>query len=177
MATSSSYLQPYTQGPVNFRDDVSYDTEMVARAPPLVQDSDVSSIATRATSGVLAIDTTGSKNEFGQTEAEGVLHKYRTSPSSASPGSVMSPSGGDAVARTRSVDRQSQFRKSYAASNMDAMTYVDEDFNYYPSRRVSETDDKFDASLVQNAANMGRSDSRGMSDLGVQSSLPDFPCL
>ncbi|KLO14498.1 rhomboid-domain-containing protein [Schizopora paradoxa] len=38
------------------------------------------------------------------------------------------------------------------------MTYIDEDFNYYSSRKPSETDDKHESSLIGNAAGMGRSD-------------------
>jgi len=53
------------------------------------------------------------------------------------------------------------------------MTYIDEDFNYYSSRKPSEADDKHDASLIGNAADMGRLDggTRGMVDFEYQDPL------
>ena len=90
----------------------------------------------------------------GHTEAEAVMHRYRTSP--------VSPS--DSGAQGSSL-RPLSTVKERPPSTAGALTYIDEDFNYYPSRRPTETD-AHDASLVRNAAEPGRS--RGFQDLGAR---------
>jgi hypothetical protein len=40
---------------------------------------------------------------------------------------------------------------------MNRFTYIDEDYNYYPSKPLPTIDDKQDAALVHNAADVGRS--------------------
>lgn len=147
----------YYQKPVNFGDFSDPYPGSKTRT------ADASSLATHATSGILVLDTSDHRDEHGQSAAERVASEYLSSPSPNS-----SSSSGTAVARSRSIDASSQFgRKSVAPSNLDAMTYIDEDFNYYSSRKPSEADDKNDSSLIGDAAGMGRSDgARSMADLG-----------
>jgi hypothetical protein len=152
----------YSQ-PVNFGDKHStYNDPYDARTQTVTADH--SSLHTYQTSGVLAEDPSGRRNAHGQTEAEIVAFDYQLS-------SPKSPTSGDADNLARQPSVKSAHGKSYAASNTDAMTYIDEDFNYYSSKRNSKPiPDRDSAHLVSNAADMGRKDtrdSRAFNDLGM----------
>ena len=103
----------------------------------------------------------------GQTEAEIVAFDYHQS----SPRSPTSNAGGFTDNHSRQPSVRSAHGKSYAASNTDALTYIDEDFNYYSNKRDSKPiPDRDSALLVSNAADMGRKDtrdSRAFNDLGM----------
>lgn len=122
--------------------------------------ADASSVLTHQTSGILAPDASGIRNEHGQTEAELVAYDYRSSPVSTTPSTsrLVRPQS------TELTPRSSHYGgKSYAASSVvDALTYIDEDFNYYPSQNDRQASgDTQDASLVHNAANMGEGSEYG----------------
>lgn len=152
MSTHTGFPQ-YEQRPVNFGDDEAiyhdpYDAHTLS--------FDASSKMTHQTSGVPALDVSGLKNEDGQTQAELLASEYRSSPTSSR------RSGPEDLSRKPSF---SQNRKS-AASNLDALTYIDEDFNYY-SNRQRPVNDRSGDSLIYNAADMGREGSnRSIQDLG-----------
>ena len=152
----------HEQKPVNFGDFYSppnYDPYADTRT----RTEDTESVYTHATSGIVALDNSGRKNELGQTEAEAVAHSYRSSPTN----DADSKTSGAVSALDRRTSTFSQNRKSMAPSNADALTYIDEDFNYYSSRKDTPSGDKMDDPLVQNAADMGRTDrTRSMSELG-----------
>ena len=119
---------------------------------------------TSGTSGILAVDPSGMKNTEGKTEAELVAHTYRTSPES-SPTASRTPGDQGDLKRSSSAFGG----KSETHSNMDALTYIDEDFNYYSSKKdrgPSTKADHSDMSLVDNAADMGRLSRHSMADLG-----------
>lgn len=160
MATPNYY---HEQRNVNFGDyePPNYDPYADTRT----RTNDTESVYTHATSGILAPDDSGIKNDFGQTEAEAVAHSYRSSPLSSTDARSSKPGSSSGLDRRTSAF--SQNRKSVALSNVDAMTYIDEDFNYYSSRKNTSSGEKLDDPLVQNAAGMGRADgSRSMSELG-----------
>jgi hypothetical protein len=94
---------------------------------------DNSTIATGYTSGVPVPEPKEPSNLYGQTEAENLASQYKQHSSLPSPG-----------ADTNTTNR---------------LTYIDEDFNYYPSKPSPAIDDKQDAPLVHNVANVGRSGS------------------
>jgi hypothetical protein len=92
------------------------------------------SIATGYTSGIPASQPSPMPDSYGQTEAETLASQYNHSSSLRPHNAVDS--------ETNSINR---------------FTYIDEDFNYYPSKPLPTIDDKPDAGLVQNAADVGRS--------------------
>jgi hypothetical protein len=91
---------------------------------------DTSTITTRYTSGVPASEP-NQRNLNGQTEAETLAAQYK----SLRPPSTINPDN----------------------TSANRLTYIDEDYNYYPSKPLPMIDDKLDASLVENAADVGRS--------------------
>ena len=97
------------------------------------QHGESSTIATGYTSGIPASEPQAMPNPFGQTEAETVASQYQHN------SSIRPPSTVDAD-----------------TSTMNRFTYIDEDYNYYPSKPLP-IDDKQDAALVHNAADVGRS--------------------
>ncbi|KAH8120280.1 rhomboid-domain-containing protein, partial [Phellopilus nigrolimitatus] len=115
--------------------------------------NDAASTATFATSGIRALGVSGKKNGLGQAEAEEVTSSYQDFSSSP-------VSGTSRALNNSGVDRRtsdgSQYSRSYAQSNKDALVYTDEGYDPYASRKGRYTDD--DDALVQNAADMGRSD-------------------
>lgn len=96
------------------------------------QHAENSTIVTGYTSGVPAPDTREGPMSDGQTDAEVVASQYMQSPST----------------RPLSITDQ---------SSTNRLTYIDEDFNYYPSKPLPPIDDNQDAYLVRNAADVGRS--------------------
>ena len=97
------------------------------------QQGENSTIATEYTSGVPAHEHKDLPNPYGQTEAETLASQYKQRNSSLRPSSAID------------VDNNS--------------TEIDEDYNYYPSKPLPVIDDKLDASLVHNVADVGRSGS------------------
>jgi len=97
------------------------------------QQGENSTIATEYTSGVPAHEHKDLPNPYGQTEAETLASQYKQRNSSLRPSSAID------------VDNNS--------------TDIDEDYNYYPSKPLPVIDDKLDASLVHNVADVGRSGS------------------
>lgn len=114
--------------------------ETYGQNPPHAS-NDASTITTAYTSGTRAPEPKVSRHSSGQTEAELLAAQYKDSPPHREP-SIFDG------------DKQSTNR----------LTYVDEDYNYYPSKPLPAIDDKQDAPLVQNAADVGRSGS--YQDLG-----------
>ena len=174
MNTTSGGYAYYSQ-PVNFGDQPSYNDPYDARTRTITADN--SSLNTYQTSGVPAVDTSGKKNEHGQTEAEIVAFDYHRS----SPLTPSSSKMGYSESLTRQPSNKSSHRKSFAPSNTDALTYIDEDFNYYPSRTNTKPNpDRDSALLVANAAGMGRKDtreSRAFNDLGMRCIIHLFVLL
>lgn len=117
-------------------------------------------------------------NERGETRAQALATEYRASP--VQPGlspreglvsSSSSQSFGDYSSNAseyqsgKGADLYSKRRS--VASNLDAMTYIDEDYNLYRSPRSQPTDKfKGNASLVEHAATPAGVSSHRMSDLG-----------
>jgi hypothetical protein len=102
------------------------------------QQGDNFTIATEYTTGVPAPEPANPPNPNGRTEAEILASQYRRS-SSPRPRSTIDANSNDDVANNR-------------------LTYIDEDYNYYPSTPLPAIDeDKQDAGLVHNAADVGRS--------------------
>lgn len=152
----------YEQRAVNFGDygPPDYDPYADTRT----RTNDAASTYTHATSGILVPDDSVKKNEYGQTEAEAVAHSYLSFPPSADPSTSRQ-------SRVSSIDRRtsntSKYRKSFAPSNTDALTYIDEEGNYYSNRKKYNLADKSEDSLVHNAADMGENQApRSMTDLG-----------
>ncbi|TDL28516.1 rhomboid-domain-containing protein [Rickenella mellea] len=144
--SAHSPLPRFEQRPVNFGDEeYTYDTQERSTNRPSL---DATSRLTHQTSGIPVPDSSMRKNEFGQTEAEALASEYRSSPSSSR--NSQPPGNFDRLSSF------SQHRKS-VASNLDALTYIDEEFNYYPSQPTPQTSD--DRSLIINAADIGRSGS------------------
>lgn len=102
---------------------------------------DASTITTAYTTGVPVPEHKDHSNLYGQTEAESLASQYKQS----SPIESMSPPNHD-------------------TQSTKAMSYVDEDYNHYPSKPLPAIDDRQDAPLVYNAADVGRSG--GYQDLG-----------
>lgn len=120
----------------HFGDSLVHDPYDTYNHPP--QHAETSTIATSYTNGTQPIETVeapGSVHPHGQTEAEALAAQYK-SPSGPPPSSIYSDNTG-----------------------ANRMTYIDEEFNYYPSKPLPAIDDKQDASLVHNAADVGRSGS------------------
>lgn len=170
-------FHPREERPVNFGDfDSAYNDHY--DADTRTRTADASSMLTNQTSGVLAYDHSAEVNEHGQTAAELVAYDYRSSPINSSPSMsrlVRRQSEG-----FESTPRTSQYGKDYAASSVvDAMTYIDEDFNYYPSRNTRQSSsDKQDISLMHNAAVMGgERNSRSVEDMGMEVMLTFFSSL
>lgn len=167
MANNGATGHAFYSKPVNFGDQESPYNDPYDTKTRTVTDN--SSFRTYQTSGILAADTSGKKNEHGQTEAQIVAFDYQLS-------SPRSPTSSDPLARKPS--NASAHRKSFAPSNTDALTYIDEDFNYYPSRAKNSSTDRDSALLVANAADMGRKDreSRGFDDLGTRQHISNHFC-
>ena len=108
-------------------------------------------------------------NEQGETRAQEVASEYvrrNTSeipPVPPIPLSSASPAFGD-----HQRDLQPGDRTSTATQSVDALTYIDEHFNYYPSKRQPDSPtDHPTAPLVANAA--------GRQDLGTGSPISNLP--
>ncbi|KAI5123620.1 hypothetical protein M0805_003434 [Coniferiporia weirii] len=124
--------------------------------------NDASSVMTRATSGILAADTSRRKNDLGETEAEELANSYRsTPPNYAAPSGTLVASGLD---RMPSTTQSSRYLEDYTQSNATTLADINEDdpgYSYNKGRRVDD-----DESLVRGAADMGKLDnSRSMADL------------
>ncbi|THH09466.1 hypothetical protein EW145_g1984 [Phellinidium pouzarii] len=140
---------PYT--PHNFN---SYETTNA-------NTSDTSSTITRATSGILASDASGKKNDYGETEAEEVANSYLSTPSNYTSSRVKNGFGG-----SQSISSQNQ-ESYYAQSNMDTLAGASVDENLHSSIKALRADDN--DSLVGNAADTGRLDKGGsMGELEYQ---------
>ena len=129
--------------------------------------NDTSSVLTRATTGILAADTSVKKNDLGQTEAEAVAHSYRSFPERISE---------ERGSSSRSVDRRmsdmGRTRSSRAPSRMEALSYRDEDTNHYSDLKSPRNVDQSEDSLVRHAARMGSADySKNIGELGLHSVL------
>lgn len=97
---------------------------------------DTSTIATAYTSGVLAPQPFPPSNLGGQSEAESLAAHYKKA-------------SGPSIDQTLADDTTKQSANRY--------TYVDEDFNYYPTKPLPVIDENQEAPLVPNAADVGRS--------------------
>jgi hypothetical protein len=89
-------------------------------------------------------------------------HSYTQSDSN-----FLTPPGADS-----SIHREPS--QSSALSGSNRFTYIDEDFNYYPSHRQAEPSTYTQAPLVYNAADIGRSgpgDKSTYQDLGMLSDI------
>lgn len=171
MNTHDAHHYSFEEQPVNFGDGPDYyDPYDHASSSP---GWDASTAQTNLTSGVLAYDTSGDRNSMGLTQAELVASEYRYSPTS----SRQAAAGSHDMSRHQSTTSN---RKSaagsvlYPASSTDALTYIDEDFNYYSNRRPRVTRETSNSGLVSNAADMGTSEpmaGRSVQDLGQCLSL------
>jgi hypothetical protein len=104
------------------------------------QQADSSTIATGNTSGVPVPEPRDPLDPNGQTAAETLVSEYSQSPS-LRPLSTINPD----------------------SASINRLTYIDENFDYYPSKPLPAIDERQDASLMHNAAGVGRS--RGYQDL------------
>lgn len=98
------------------------------------QYGDSSTIATRYTTGVPVPEPKEPTNLYGQTEAETLASRYKHNSS---------------LRPTSTLDADN--------TSTNRLTYIDEEFNYYPSKPLPGIDDKQDAPLVHNVADVGRS--------------------
>jgi hypothetical protein len=117
---------------------------------------------------LLIVCVQGGLNERGETRAQALASEYRSSPVNLSPrdGALSSASSQTFSSSEQSKDLLAK-RKSVASSNLDAMTYVDENYNIYRSPRMKNGDQFNDnASLVDHAAAPAGA-SRRMADLGA----------
>ncbi|QRW27194.1 clathrin adaptor complex small chain [Rhizoctonia solani] len=123
----------------------------------------------------------GGLNERGETRAQALASEYRSSPVNLSPrardGALSSSSSQTFSSSEQSKDLLAK-RKSVASSNLDAMTYVDENYNIYRSPQMKNGDQFNDnASLVDHAAAPAGT-SRRMADLEYAEAVtpsPDHP--
>ena len=109
-------------------------------------------------------------NERGQTRAQEVASEYARR--NAEDQSPVSPISSPAPARKHQRAPQSADRHSTGMQSVDALTYIDEDFNYYSSSRKRDSPtDLPTAPLVANAAvpSVG-----GRQDLGTFFSVFDI---
>ncbi|KAG8701481.1 hypothetical protein FRC09_005342, partial [Ceratobasidium sp. 395] len=125
----------------------------------------------------------GGLNERGETRAQAVASEYRASPVHHSPreGLVSSASSHTVGESSLSTDYNTKdySKRRSVASNLDAMTYIDENYNLYRSPRTPATDFNDNASLVDNAAApAGSNTHHRMSDLEYAEPItpsPDHP--
>ncbi|CAE6432560.1 unnamed protein product [Rhizoctonia solani] len=153
---------PATQ-PVNFNDEPSGSNAYHASKHSLGASTEQSYPQSKFDSGVSAeqgdpfVNGDGYKgglNERGETRAQALASEYRSSPVNLSPrdGALSSASSQSFSSSEQSKDLLAK-RKSVASSNLDAMTYVDENYNIYRSPRMKNGDQFNDnASLVDHAA-------------------------
>ncbi|KAL5635958.1 hypothetical protein ACGC1H_004682 [Rhizoctonia solani] len=153
---------PATQ-PVNFGDEPSSSNAYHGSKQSLGASTELSYPQSKFNSGISVEDQDpfvigegykGGLNENGQTRAQALASEYRSSPINLSPrdGALSSASS-----QTFSSSEQSKellaTRKSATSSQLDAMTYVDENYNVYRSPRMKNPDQFNDnASLVEHAA-------------------------
>ena len=97
---------------------------------------DTSTITTAYTSGVLAPQPISPLHLGGQSEAESLAAHYKQA-------------SGSSTVQTLVDDAAKQSANRH--------TYVDEDFNYYPSKPLPTINENQEAPLVHNAADVGRS--------------------
>ncbi|KAG8722777.1 hypothetical protein FRC08_010387 [Ceratobasidium sp. 394] len=124
----------------------------------------------------------GGLNERGETRAQALASEYRASPVQGftREGLVSSASSHTVGAYSQSTDDylKDPAKRRSVASNLDAMTYIDEDYNLYRSPRTGATNQFNDnASLVEHAATPAGASHR-MSDLEYAEPMtpsPDHP--
>ncbi|KEP54380.1 rhomboid family protein [Rhizoctonia solani 123E] len=153
---------PATQ-PVNFGDEPSSSNAYHGSKQSLGASTELSYPQSKFNSGISVeaqdpfVSGEGYKgglNENGQTRAQALASEYRSSPINLSPrdGALSSASSQTFSSSEQSKDLLAT-RKSATSSQLDAMTYVDENYNVYRSPRMKNADQFNDnASLVEHAA-------------------------
>ncbi|KAJ1310202.1 hypothetical protein OPQ81_006945 [Rhizoctonia solani] len=156
-------LHPASTQPVNFNDEPSSSNAHHESKQSLAASTELSYPQSKFNSGISAYEDDpfvsgegykGGLNERGETRAQALASEYRSSPVNLSPhdGVLSSASSQTYSSSEQSKDLLSK-RKSVASSNLDAMTYVDENYNVYRSPRMKNGDQFNDnASLVEHAA-------------------------
>ncbi|CAE6446731.1 unnamed protein product [Rhizoctonia solani] len=180
---------PSTQ-PVNFNDEPSGSNAYHVSKHSLGASTELSYPQSKFNSGVSIEQDDpfvsgdgykGGLNERGETRAQALASEYRSSPVNLSPrardGALSSSSSQTFSSSEQSKDLLAK-RKSVASSNLDAMTYVDENYNIYRSPQMKNGDQFNDnASLVDHAAAPAGT-SRRMADLEYAEAVtpsPDHP--
>ncbi|ELU44527.1 rhomboid family protein [Rhizoctonia solani AG-1 IA] len=184
---------PSTQ-PVNFNDEPSGSNLYHVSKHSLGASTELSYPQSKFNSGVsieqddpfvsgdgYKVSGVGGLNERGETRAQALASEYRSSPVNLSPrardGALSSSSSQTFSSSEQSKDLLAK-RKSVASSNLDAMTYVDENYNIYRSPQMKNGDQFNDnASLVDHAAAPAGT-SRRMADLEYAEAVtpsPDHP--
>ncbi|GAB1517439.1 hypothetical protein RhiTH_000487 [Rhizoctonia solani] len=180
---------PSTQ-PVNFNDEPSGSNAYHVSKHSLGASTELSYPQSKFNSGVSIEQDDpfvsgdgykGGLNERGETRAQALASEYRSSPVNLSPrardGALSSSSSQTFSSSEQSKDLLAK-RKSVAYSNLDAMTYVDENYNIYRSPQMKNGDQFNDnASLVDHAAAPAGT-SRRMADLEYAEAVtpsPDHP--
>ena len=130
-------------------------------SPQLDAKFDAATIASRATSGVVAYQKPTTLNALGETEAEEMASSYRSAPSVYSHNSTQD--GG----LSRQTSSASQARRNMTSPRPN-LGDVEEEYTPYSDQGKNIRTDDDDNPLVQNAADMGRSDKKkAMDDLGT----------
>ncbi|QRW00376.1 clathrin adaptor complex small chain [Ceratobasidium sp. AG-Ba] len=179
--------------PVNFGDGDSNNHAYHASKQSLGASTELSYPQSKFNSGISVYDGEdpfasgagykGGLNERGETRAQALASEYRSSPIDGSPrgGLVSSASShtiGDSTQTTDYYAKDMSKRRS-VASNLDAMTYIDENYNLYRSPRTQAADPFNDnASLVDNAASPAGASNRAsnrMSDLEYAEPMTPSP--
>ena len=130
-------------------------------SPQLDAKFDAATIASHATSGVVAYQKPTTLNALGETEAEEMASSYRSAPS------VYSHNSTQDGRLSRQTSSASQARRNMTSPRPN-LGDVEEEYTPYSDQGKNIRTDDDDNPLVQNAADMGRSDKKkAMDDLGT----------